>query len=65
MTKTKSTNVSLSEVAHKAGVSKSTASVALNHRPGAGAATRERILRIAQRLGYVPDARIASWMARV
>jgi len=55
----------LSEVAHKAKVSKSTASVALNNRPGAGAATRERILRIAQRLGYVPDARIASWMARV
>jgi len=55
----------MGDIARKAGVSKSTASVALNNRPGVGAATRSRIQRIARRLGYVPDARIASWMARV
>jgi LacI family transcriptional regulator len=65
MKKKNGSKVSLGDVAKKAGVCKATASVALHNRAGVSVTTRKRILRLAQRLGYVPDARIASWMARV
>jgi DNA-binding LacI/PurR family transcriptional regulator len=45
------------DVARKAGVAISSASAALNGRPGVSDATRERILRIADDLGYVPSLR--------
>ena len=57
--------VSLGAVAKLAGVSAMAASYALKNQPGVGAATRQRILRIAKKLGYAPDARIGDWMARV
>ncbi|MDD5262284.1 MAG: LacI family DNA-binding transcriptional regulator [Methylacidiphilales bacterium] len=57
--------MSLHDIACAAGISKTTVSDALQNRHGVSKATRERILRIAQRLGYVPDARIASVMASV
>lgn len=43
-------------VAEKAGVSPSTVSRALTGHPGIPAATREKVARIAGRLGYVPSA---------
>lgn len=62
----KSTNpASVGNIARLAGVSTAATSFALNNQPGVSPATRERILRIAKELGYAPDARIGTWMARV
>lgn len=56
---------SLNEVARAAGISNMAASLALRNRPGVSEATRRRVHQIAGRLGYVPDARIATWMAGI
>lgn len=56
---------SLGEIARRAGVSPAAACFALQNQPGVSPATRERILSIAKELGYAPDARIGSWMAKV
>ena len=45
------------DVAARAGVSQSLVSIVMREAPGAGAATRERVLRIADELGYRPDTR--------
>ncbi len=47
--------VTLVQVAREAGVSTSSASVALRGEPGVSQATRDRVLRIARRLGYRAD----------
>jgi len=47
--------VKLKDVAAAAGVSQATVSLVLNDRPGVNARTRERVLGIAQRLGYTPN----------
>jgi LacI family transcriptional regulator len=60
MKKEKPLRVSIRDIAHAAGASKSTVGRALQNHPAINKATRERILRVAKRLGYVPDARIAS-----
>lgn len=64
MKKTKN-KVSLRAIAHIAGVSTAAVGYALQNKPGVSEATRQRILRVAKELGYVPDARLGSWMARV
>ena len=43
------------DVARAAGVDRSTVSLALRQRPGIPRATRERVLRAAEKLGYTPD----------
>ncbi len=65
MNKKKLSKISLGDVAKAAGVSKSAASFALQNRTGVSKATRARILRVACKLGYAPDARIASLMASI
>lgn len=55
---------SLGDIARAAGVSRMTASYALRNFPRVSAETRQRIREIAEKLGYVPDARIAENMAR-
>jgi DNA-binding LacI/PurR family transcriptional regulator len=47
----------ISDVAREAGVSKGLVSFALNDRPGVAADTRERILKVADDLGWVPSMR--------
>ena len=47
---------SLGDVARLAGVSLTTASVALSGSPGVAAATRRRVEQAAEQLGYVPDS---------
>ena len=49
--------VRIGDVARAAGVSVATVSKALNDRPDVSAATRERVLREAQRLDFRPDPR--------
>lgn len=48
--------LTISDIATMAGVSNGTVSYALNDRPGVSAQTRERILRIADELGWRPSA---------
>jgi len=59
------TRVSVRDIAQAAGVSKSTVGYVLRNQAGPSEKTRQQVLRAARRLGYVPDARINSWMARV
>ncbi len=65
MKKGKSPGISLGDVARKAGISRTAAGYALQNRPGVSSETRQRVMRIAKQLGYIPDARIGVWMARV
>src|SRR5690606_18532636 len=48
--------MTIKDVAKKAGVSISTASYALNNRPNVHPKTKERILEVAESLGYYPNA---------
>ena len=47
----------LEDVAAAAGVSRALVSIVIREAPGASAATRERVLRAADELGYRPDVR--------
>ena len=47
----------LADVAARAGVSTALVSIVMREAPGASAATRERVLAIADELGYRPDSR--------
>lgn len=47
--------VSQKEIAAKAGVSLATASLALNNHPRVSARTRQRVVEVANKLGYVPN----------
>ena len=49
--------VTISDVAHAAGVSKGAVSYALNGQPGVSQDTRDRILRVANELGWKPNLR--------
>lgn len=46
----------IADVARRAGVTKAAVSFALNNQPGVSAATRERILAIAQEVGFQPSS---------
>jgi DNA-binding LacI/PurR family transcriptional regulator len=46
----------MSDIAQRAGVTKSAVSFALNGQPGVSAATRERILAIAEEIGFQPSS---------
>ncbi len=56
---------SLEAVARAARVSKATASLALNHRPGPASTTRRAVLAAAARLGYRPNPLITAYQAHV
>jgi LacI family transcriptional regulator len=49
------TKVTIQEVAEEAGVSKGTVSRVLNARDGVNEATRQTVLHVVKRMGYVPD----------
>ena len=61
----KSTKISLGDVAKAAGVSKATACYVLRNSPGPSKETRTHVLKVARKLGYAPDARMATRMAHV
>ncbi|MGZ4386584.1 MAG: LacI family DNA-binding transcriptional regulator [Gaiellaceae bacterium] len=52
---TRRRRVTISEIAERTRVSKSAVSYALNDRPGVSDATRERILTVAEELGWYPN----------
>lgn len=54
--------VSLDMLAKRAGVSKATVSRALNNRSRISPDTKERILKLAEEMGYIPDARLTELM---
>ena len=58
----KTSRVSVRDIAHVAGVSKSAVSYALKNSAEVSKATRNRVLKVARRLGYSPDASLSSWM---
>lgn len=51
------------DIARKAGVHRATVSMALKSHPNIPPATRERILRIAKKLGYAPDPMLSALAA--
>ncbi|MBN9141199.1 MAG: LacI family DNA-binding transcriptional regulator [Micrococcales bacterium] len=51
------THATIVDVANRAGVAISSASAALNDRPGVSPSTRDRIRKVAAELGYVPSIR--------
>ncbi|MGW3955803.1 LacI family DNA-binding transcriptional regulator [Streptomyces sp. NPDC004752] len=53
----------MADVAEKAGVSRALVSIVFRNQPGAGEETRERVLRVADEIGYQPD-RAARLLAR-
>jgi DNA-binding LacI/PurR family transcriptional regulator len=55
--------ITFSDIAHAAGVNKSTVCLALRNDPRVKAATRERILALAEELDYRPDTRISQLMS--
>ena len=55
MSETKRDRVTIRDIAERAGVSKVAVSYALNGQPGVSAATRERIVSIAEELGWYPN----------
>jgi len=57
--------VSLGDVAKAAGVSKSSACYVLRNQAGPSKATREKVMKAAKKLGYVPDANMLSFMSKV
>lgn len=57
--------VGIRDVAKAAGVSLMTVSLALRNHPKISAATRERVRRLAEKLGYRPDPEIARLMTRL
>lgn len=57
--------MSTRRIAELAGVSPSAVSLALRNSPKVSTATRRRILRLAKRLGYQPNARITELMSQV
>jgi len=63
--RSKATKVSLAEIAKGAGISKAAVGYALQNKPGVSKTTRERVFQIAKKLGYSPDARIATVMTAV
>ncbi len=58
-------HIPLRQIAERAGVSTMTVSRALRNEPRVAQATRERILRIAQELGYQPDPQLSRIMTQL
>lgn len=46
--------VTLAEIAGESGVSQSTVSLVLRNKPGVGSDTRQHVLEVAQKMGYIP-----------
>lgn len=57
--------MSTRRIAELAGVSATTVSLALRNSPKIPAQTRQRVLRLAKRLGYQPNAKVAELMAHI
>jgi len=65
MKEKKSSKATLGDVAKAAGISKTSAGCALRNLPGVSESTRRRVLQIASRLDYSPDARLTSRMVGI
>ena len=61
----KTKRITIAEVARRAGVSRAAVSYALRDDPNIGAATRAKIRKVADALGYRPDPTLAKLMAHL
>jgi LacI family transcriptional regulator len=52
--------VTITDIAHKSGVSLATVSLALNNKPGVASGTRIKVLEAAEALGYPPKSSLAT-----
>lgn len=57
--------VTLKQIAEHTGLTRMAVSLALRDKPGVSAATRARVLEIAESLGYAPDPEVSNLMARI
>ncbi len=55
----------LRQIAEKAGVTRMAVSLALRGKAGVSAATRRKVLRLAEKLGYEPDPEVSKLLARI
>lgn len=55
--------LTLEQIAKLAGVSRTTASRVINGRPGVAVATRERVLKVIEEVGYEPNENAQSLAA--
>jgi LacI family transcriptional regulator len=58
-------NVTLRDIANETGVSRMAVSLALRGKAGVSEATRQHVLKTAERLGYQPDPEVAKLLARI
>ncbi|HED24379.1 MAG TPA: LacI family transcriptional regulator, partial [Firmicutes bacterium] len=62
--KKKNKSVTIKDIAAETGISYATVSRALNNRPGVKKATQKRVLGVAEKLGYYPNAAARSLVTR-
>ena len=57
--------VMLREIADRTGISRMAVSLALRGKPGVSEATRKKVLKVAQELGYEPDPEVARLLSHI
>lgn len=57
--------VTLKEIAEQTGLTRMAVSLALRNKQGVSSETREKVLQVAERLGYEPDPEVSNLMARI
>ena len=55
----------MKQIAQQLGISRMTVSRALRHAPGVGDETRERVLHMAKKMGFIESPLVAAWMKHV
>ncbi|MCX8512961.1 MAG: LacI family DNA-binding transcriptional regulator [Chthoniobacteraceae bacterium] len=62
---TRTSKVTLNEIARKTGVTRMAVSLALRGKEGVSDSTRKKILKVATQLGYQPDPEVSKLMTRI
>ena len=62
---TKSSRVTLRDIAEATGITRMAVSMALRGKPGVSEETRGKVLAAAEKLGYIPDPEVAKLLSRI